>query len=231
MQLELLQVSRTYQSKLFTTHAIRKLNLLFSPGELWIVRGESGSGKTTLLNILGLLDTQYQGTYLIDGRDARTLSSRQRAEYLNQGFGRIFQEYALLENETVFENVRIPLLYAHHSTTNQAKRVEETLELVALPGYLKRKVSDMSGGQRQRVAIARAFVNHPEVILADEPTGSLDPRTAQSVIEVFNRYQNGKKILIIISHREHDDNQVATNHIVLKQGFNVWGTTNDTITE
>lgn len=218
MQLTLTQIKRTYQSKLYTTHALKGIDLQISPGEKWLIKGESGSGKTTLLNIIGLLDVKYQGTYTIDGQDAQSLSAKQLAHLLNRCFGRVFQEYALLENETVFENVRIPLLYAKPRVRHQKKQVEEALDLVGLHGYLNKKVSEMSGGQRQRVSIARAFVNKPQVILADEPTGSLDLRTAQSVMDVFTRYQDGNKTLIIVSHREEKDIAASARFVYLKDG-------------
>ncbi|NJP40655.1 ABC transporter ATP-binding protein [Oscillospiraceae bacterium HV4-5-C5C] len=201
MKLTLRQVSRIYRRRHFEKSALDKVSLSIRSGERILISGPSGSGKTTLLNIMGLIDTDYSGLYSLDGQDARELSGRQRAACRNRIFGCIFQDYALLENESVFENVRIPLIYAGYSLRDQRRLVQAQLDRLELGAYLRQRPRDLSGGQRQRVAIARVLVHQPAVILADEPFSALDPALRRDVLSLLEQYLTPERCLIIATHQ------------------------------
>ncbi|MDD4369392.1 MAG: ABC transporter ATP-binding protein [Oscillospiraceae bacterium] len=201
MELKLQQVSRIYRRRHFEKLALDKVSLSVRGGERILISGPSGSGKTTLLNLMGLIDTDYSGLYSLDGQDTRQLSGRQRAACRNRTFGCIFQDYALLENETVFENVRIPLIYAGYSLREQRRLVQAQLDRLALGAYLRQRPRDLSGGQRQRVAIARVLVHQPAVILADEPFSALDPALRRDVLSLLEQYLTPERCLIIATHQ------------------------------
>jgi ABC-type lipoprotein export system ATPase subunit len=165
--------------------------------------GSSGSGKSTLMNIIGLLDCPSQGRYSIDGRDVSTLSPDEQARWRNKRFGFVFQAFRLLPRANALENVHLPLLYSDRS--NVEGLAEAALESVGLSDRLRHRPSELSGGQQQRVAIARALVNAPDVILADEPTGNLDARSALEIMAVFQRLNREGRTVVLVTH----DGQLA----------------------
>jgi putative ABC transport system ATP-binding protein len=169
-------VKKEYMSGKKKNLVLKGVNLEINAGEKIAIVGPSGSGKTTLLNIIGLLLPATEGEVYLAGKRASTLKEKERAKLRNKFFGYVFQEFLLVEEDTVFQNIEIPLLYSLTKKTKSEKRkmVEEVLEKVGLEVKINEKVRNLSGGERQRVAIARAIINDPEVILADEPTGSLD---------------------------------------------------------
>jgi len=173
-------------------------------GEKVAIVGPSGSGKTTLLNIIGLLIQPTEGEVYLEGKNVSSLSVKERARMRNKFFGYIFQEFLLVEEDTVFQNIEIPLLYSPHRTTKRKRKemVREVLEKVGLEVKIKEKVKNLSGGERQRVAIARAIINDPEVILADEPTGSLDVENAEKVMNILEDLVAKGKTLLIVTHNE-----------------------------
>lgn len=180
--------------------ALNGLSLKVKAGEMVAIMGASGSGKSTLLNILGCLDKPSQGQYKLKNKSILSYNSRQMAELRNQSFGMIVQDFALVERYTVYRNVLIPLSYSKKPIESRRKRIEEVL---AQLGILKKKNTlalKLSGGQRQRVAIARALVNDPEIILADEPTGSLDSKMGLEVINIFKEINSLGKTIIIVTH-------------------------------
>lgn len=200
MRLELKQVGKVYGRGMERIEALQDISLVLSGGDRIILTGESGAGKSTLLRILGLIDRDFSGDYLIDGKNSRDFKPKELQKIRNHIFGFVFQEYALIEDDTVFENVKIPLLYSNVKRKDYKKEIERTLEEVGLLELMGKQARSLSGGQRQRVAIARALVNRPEVIIADEPTASLDSSTADQVLQALYNYLDNTKILIMATH-------------------------------
>lgn len=187
------------------THAVKDGSLEMTNGESIAITGPSGCGKTTMINMIGLILTPSKGELYIEGKDAKTFSAKQTAEYRNKFFGYIVQDFALLENYTVRKNVEIPLLYSSErlGARERKKRVQEVLTKVGLTDKINVLARNLSGGQRQRVAIARALVNNPQVILADEPTGSLDSETGQGIIKlIMDLVAEGKGLLMVTHNPE-----------------------------
>lgn len=200
MKLELKQVGRIYGSGLDEAPVLQGISLTLSEGDRVILTGESGAGKSTLLRILGLIDRGFSGEYFIDGKNSRDFKAGQLQKMRNQVFGFIFQEYALVEDDTVFENVKIPLLYSGKKKKEYKEEVEKILQKLELLELMGKRVRSLSGGQRQRVAIARALVNRPKIIIADEPTASLNARVAEQVLQTMQDYLDETKILIMATH-------------------------------
>lgn len=169
------------------------------------IMGPSGSGKSTLLNILGCLDIPSMGTYKLYNQELQSLNRRKLATIRNEHFGFVVQDFALIEDYTVMKNVEIPILYSKDKT-NKKERVLSILERLGMKEKASEYAYNLSGGQRQRVAIARALINNPDIILADEPTGALDQRTGQQVLDIFKSiHQEQKKTILIVTH----DDRVA----------------------
>ncbi|MFQ9510031.1 MAG: ABC transporter ATP-binding protein [Lachnospiraceae bacterium] len=204
MKLTLSKVSKIYKASLKQEEvkALEEISLEINSGEKVFIVGESGAGKTTLLNVLSLLDGSYEGNYQINGKDARLLPEREKTVLRNGVFGFMFQEYALIEEDTVLENVGIPLLYSEKlRRRDRRKRIREVLEQVQMQQYASKKVKNLSGGQRQRVALARALVNWPEILVLDEPTGSLNREMSDQIMGCINRYvEENEKTLILVTH-------------------------------
>lgn len=200
MKIEVKGLTRTYTSSHTEVKAIQNASFTIMPGDQVMVVGPSGAGKSTLLNILGLFDRQYEGTYLIDGRDVNQLREQEIAHYRNQRFAYVFQDYLLLDDETVYNNIKVPLLYSKRDRRDFHAMIEQIAKAVGIETLLQKKARHLSGGERQRVAIARAFVNEPEVILADEPTGALDPLNREIILELIYDYLNPKRCLIFVTH-------------------------------
>lgn len=204
MILELSNVSKTYGSSLKgdKVKALDEISLEIRSGEKIYIVGESGAGKTTLLNTISLMDGIFEGQYQIDGKDIHALSAKDKRRLRNGIFGFMFQEYALLEEDTVAENVEIPLLYSNKiKRKERSKRIQEVLRQVQMEEYRFKKVKNLSGGQRQRVALARALVNWPEMLILDEPTGSLNREMSNAIMEYILQYiDENQKTLILVTH-------------------------------
>lgn len=179
--------------------ALRGIDLTIEAGELVAVQGRSGSGKSTLLHILGCIDTITAGSYEIDGKHVEKASQRDLARYRSETFGFVLQQFGLIQERRVWENVNLPLMFSHHDKNGKQKCID-ALDKVGLKDYWNRRSTDLSGGEQQRVAIARAIVNAPEVILADEPTGSLDSKTAEDIFQTFLALHDQGKTVIIATH-------------------------------
>ena len=181
---------------------LKGLNLSVSEGEYVAFMGPSGSGKSTLMNILGCLDSLTSGTYILDNQDVSTIKGDALAEVRNKKIGFVFQTVNLLPKMTAVENVALPALYAGVKKAERLKRATEALESVGLGERIHHKPNEMSGGQRQRVAIARAIINNPKILLADEPTGNLDSKSGEEVLEIFKKLNDNGTTIVMVTHEE-----------------------------
>ncbi len=180
--------------------ALRDVDLRIGRGEFVAIMGPSGSGKSTLMNMIGCLDTPSSGSYLCDGVDVATLDAEQRAELRLQKIGFVFQGFNLLPRMSALENVAMPLGYANVPHQERMQRARAALDAVNLGERAVHRPSEMSGGQQQRVAIARALINHPAILLADEPTGALDSRTGMEILALFERLRDAGLTVVLITH-------------------------------
>lgn len=178
--------------------ALKGINLNIEKGDFCAIIGVSGSGKSTLLYILGCIDKPTSGTYKLDNEDTYKLSDKKLANIRNQKIGFVLQEFGLIEDETVTENILVPTLFKKKSQKNL--RLNDILKRLEIYELRNKKVNMLSGGQRQRVAIARALINDPEIILADEPTGSLDSNTSKNIMDIFENLNKEGKTIILVTH-------------------------------
>src|SRR5450755_1475293 len=217
--LELKNIRREFKMGVETVKAIKDISFEVMTGEFITIMGASGSGKTTLLNMLGCLDKQSSGIYLLDGVDIGKLSRNELARLRNNKIGFVFQAYNLLPRTSALENVELPLLYNPAiSAKERRERAIHALESVNLADRQGHKPSELSGGQQQRVAIARALVNHPVMILADEATGNLDSRTSYSIMALFQDLnENQGKTIVFVTH-EPDIASFSNRTITLRDG-------------
>ena len=185
--------------------ALNGVSLTIDRGEFVAIVGQSGSGKSTMMNVLGCLDIPTYGEYLLDGTDVQTLSDTQLSRIRNKQIGFIFQQYNLIQDLTVLENVELPLIYRGTDPIDRREMALEALERVGLSERIKHRPAQMSGGQQQRVAIARAIATHPPIIMADEPTGALDSHTGLEVLEFLRNLNREGSTVILITH----DNGIA----------------------
>ncbi|MCS7029001.1 MAG: ABC transporter ATP-binding protein [Bacteroidia bacterium] len=211
------QICRRYVMGSEIIHALRNISLSIYKNEYVAFMGASGSGKSTLMNILGCLDTPNSGKYFLDGIDVSNMKDKELAAVRNKKIGFVFQTFNLLPRATALENVAMPLVYAGVSKSERLKRAKTVLESVGLGDRVHHKPNELSGGQRQRVAIARALVNHPSIILADEPTGNLDSKTSHEIMNLFNQLHQEGNTIILVTHEE-DIARYARRIIRLKDG-------------
>lgn len=198
--------------------AIRSISLQINKGEYVAIMGPSGSGKSTLMNIIGCLDTPTKGTYLLNSVEVNTLNEDQLAEIRNKEIGFVFQTFNLLPRFNVLENVMLPLVYAGYEKKERLQRALEVIKSVGLEERINHKPNELSGGQRQRVAIARALINNPSIILADEPTGNLDSKTSNEIMQLFDEIHQRGNTIILVTHEE-DIAQHAQRIIRLRDGM------------
>ncbi|MBC8645709.1 MAG: ABC transporter ATP-binding protein [Thermoanaerobaculia bacterium] len=196
--IETRDLTKTFGANGVAVHALRGVDFTVERGEFLALIGPSGSGKSTLMAILGCLDSPTSGTYAFDGQRVETLSGSELARIRNEKIGFVFQLYNLLPKASVLRNVELPMLYAGISRKERRRRAMELLERVGIPEKAKVLPGALSGGQRQRVAVARALANNPVMLLADEPTGALDSKTGQEVLDLFaDLHRQGNTILIV----------------------------------
>ena len=198
--IQLSEAKKIYGKGESTVHALSGISLTIQKGEFVAITGKSGCGKTTLLNIIGLLDNLTEGHYTLNGQDIRHLSDKEKARLRFQTFGYIFQSFNLLSSHTVAENVALPLGYAGVPKQERLARAAEMLRKVGLLDKMKAYPNELSGGQQQRVAIARALINHPPIILADEPTGNLDSRSSAQIMDILAELADEGATLLLVTH-------------------------------
>ncbi len=199
--IQIQSLSKTYNYKKPNAFkALDNISLEIKDGELVAIIGRSGAGKSTLLHIIGCIDTFEEGSYKIDGEDIHNIGDKKLAVIRNQKVGIVMQDFALIEDYNVLENVKLPLYFAHKKSKGAEKAAREALEKVGISDLAQKSVNKLSGGQKQRVAIARAIVNDPSFILADEPTGALDTKTSSEIMALFKKLNSDGKTVIIITH-------------------------------
>ena len=185
-----------------TVRALNGINLTIQKNEYVALMGPSGSGKSTLMNIIGCLDTPTSGEYFLNGPNVAQLSDSELAAIRNKEIGFVFQTFNLLPRLTALQNVALPLVYAGIPEAERLKKAKEVLEQVGLGDRIKHRPNELSGGQRQRVAVARALVNHPSIILADEPTGNLDTKTSEEIMQLLDIIHQAGNTIVLVTHEE-----------------------------
>ena len=195
-------IVKIYKNGNMELKVLKGLNLEVNEGEYVAFMGPSGSGKSTLMNILGCLDSLTSGTYILDNQDVSTIKGDALANVRNKKIGFVFQTFNLLPKMTAVENVALPALYAGLKKAKRIKKATEALESVGLGERIHHKPNEMSGGQRQRVAIARAIINNPKILLADEPTGNLDSKSGEEVLEIFKKLNDNGTTIVMVTHEE-----------------------------
>jgi len=216
--IQLDHIHKTYTMGDVEVHALRGVSLTITEGEFVAIMGASGSGKSTTMNILGCLDRPTRGSYILDGEDVSQMSKDERADIRCQKIGFVFQGFNLLSRTSALENVELPMLYLGVDAATRHARALEALAAVGLAGREQNHPNQLSGGQQQRVAVARSLVNHPALILADEPTGNLDSRTSVEVMEIFQRLNRERGITLVLVTHEPDIAQYADRVVVFKDG-------------
>lgn len=195
-------ITKEYHLGNIVVPALNSISIDIRRNEYVAIMGPSGSGKSTLMNIIGCLDTPTSGKYVLNGHDVSTLGDDQLAEIRNNEIGFVFQTFNLLPKYSAIENVMLPMIYAGKDKEQRLRRAKEVLGDVALLDRMEHKPNELSGGQRQRVAVARALVNHPSIILADEPTGNLDSKTSVDIMNLFNIIHAAGNTIILVTHEE-----------------------------
>lgn len=208
---------KIYQLGKQEVKALCGVSFTISRNEFMAIMGPSGSGKSTLMNLLGCLDTPTKGKYYLKGKSVSTLSENELARIRNQEIGFVFQVFNLLPRATTFHNVELPLIYKGASKKEREEKVRRALEMVEMLDRMNHRPSELSGGESQRVAIARALVNEPSILLADEPTGNLDSKTGQEILNLFHKIHSQGNTIIIVTH-DRDNAQQAQRIIYLKDG-------------
>ncbi|SHJ77595.1 ABC transporter ATP-binding protein [Tepidibacter formicigenes] len=215
--IEVKNLQKVYQNGDIKVPALKDISLKIEEGEFVAIMGSSGSGKSTFMNILGCLDRLTSGEYLLDGIPIQERNEEELSQIRNLKIGFVFQSFNLIPRTTALKNVELPLLYARKTQSDRREKAMELLEKVGLKDRIYHMPNEMSGGQRQRVAIARALANEPPLILADEPTGNLDSKSGEEVMEIFKKLNDEGVTIIIVTH-EPDIAQHCKRIVTFKDG-------------
>ena len=215
--IDLKNVNKSYRNGDQELQVLKDIHLAVEEGEFVAIMGPSGSGKSTLMNIIGMLDRPTSGEYYLEGEEVAKLGEKKLAKVRNQQIGFVFQQFFLLSKLNALQNVELPLIYAGVSQSKRKALAEQYLKKVELEARMHHLPSELSGGQKQRVAIARALVNHPSIILADEPTGALDTKTGEQIMELLTELNREGKTIIMVTH-EPEIAAFAKRRIVIRDG-------------
>ena len=202
--IKLTDIKKVFSTELVETWALRNVNLEVKEGEFVAIMGPSGCGKSTLLNILGLLDTPTEGTYTLNSKDVSKLTENERTDIRKGVIGFVFQSFNLIDELNVYENIELPLLYMGTPAKERKERIEKVMDRMAIDHRKKHFPNQLSGGQQQRVAIARAVLPNPKIILADEPTGNLDSKNGNEVMNLLSELHKDGTTIIMVTHSQHD---------------------------
>lgn len=216
--LEMSGVAKRYRTATVETRALEGVNLSVLEGEFVAIVGPSGSGKTTFLNVAGLLESFDEGTYELDGDDVSKLNDSKRSRLRNQKIGFIFQNFNLIPDLSVFDNIDVPLRYRRFPARERKDRIQDALDRVGLLGRIHHLPGQLSGGQQQRVAIARALVGEPRLLLADEPTGNLDSKTAEGVFDLLLELHSAGSTILMVTHEDSLASH-TTRSVHIRDGF------------
>jgi len=208
---------KTYEMGSNEVHALQGISFAIQRNEYVAIMGPSGSGKSTLMNLIGCLDTPTKGEYWLNGRLVSEMDDDELAHIRNKEIGFVFQTFNLLARATALHNVELPLIYSGMPAKERSERAKKSLQMVELSDRMHHKPNELSGGQRQRVAIARALVNHPSIVLADEPTGNLDSQTGVEIMKLFDRLHAEGNTIILVTH-ERDIAEYAHRVISIRDG-------------
>lgn len=216
--IQLNQINKYYQMGEQSLHVLKNVDLNIYANEFISIMGPSGSGKSTLVNIIGMLDNRFDGEYLFENQSIEKLSDNQLSHRRNQMVGFVFQDFNLIMNMSVKENVRLPLIYKGMSARATQGIVEEMLDKMEILDKINHKPTELSGGQRQRVAIARALVNRPRFIIADEPTGALDTQTSRVIMDILAKLHHDEGVTILMVTHDPSLQAFATRHVRIVDG-------------
>jgi putative ABC transport system ATP-binding protein len=215
--IQLSNIVKSYRNGDQELNVLKGIDLTVYEGEFVAIMGPSGSGKSTLMNIIGLLDRPTSGDYSLNGTQVEELKEKELAKVRNQEIGFVFQQFFLLSKLSALQNVELPLVYAGVNSLKRRQLAKQFLEKVELSERMKHLPSELSGGQKQRVAIARALVNNPSIILADEPTGALDTKTSDQIMQLLTELNREGKTIVMVTH-EPEIADFATRKIVIRDG-------------
>lgn len=216
--IKIIDLKKEYVNDEIVTQVLFGLNFQVNQGEFVAIMGPSGSGKSTLMHILGFLDSLTSGRYLFKGKDVSNLTDNELARIRNEEVGFVFQAFHLLPKTTVYDNVKLPLLYSNRFNLDQDKLVKEAIRAVGLEHRINNLSNQLSGGEKQRVAIARALVNNPSIIFADEPTGNLDSKSGNAVMELLENLNEAGHTIVLVTH-ETDTAKHAKRIIKMRDGL------------
>uniref|UniRef100_UPI000B81434A ABC transporter ATP-binding protein n=1 Tax=Alkaliphilus peptidifermentans TaxID=426129 RepID=UPI000B81434A len=218
MVIDIKKLTKTYKNGSIAVTALKDVNLRIEKGEFIGIMGPSGSGKSTFMNIIGCLDRPTSGIYILDDKPIAKMTDNELAEVRNSKIGFVFQSFNLLPRTSALKNVELPMIYAKMSSKERRRRALEALDWVGLGDRTHHNPNELSGGQKQRVAIARALVNKPSIILADEPTGNLDTKSGNEVMEIFMRLNKEEGVTVILVTHEADIAQMTERVVTFRDG-------------
>lgn len=216
--IELKNINKYYRNDEESLHVLKDINLKADAGEMIAVMGPSGSGKSTLINLLGFIDTKFEGEYLFEDENLVTTTDDRLSKTRNEMVGFVFQNFSLIENYTVYENVELPLLYNGYGFHQTKEKVMSALEKVGIADKAEKHPRQLSGGQQQRVAIARALINQPKFIIADEPTGALDTHTSNEIMELFKELNRRDHATIFLVTHDPEVVPYCTRLVKIRDG-------------